>query len=194
MEGAADRAAAAASESGAPRELGREAPGRSLRETWAEWCRVFGKEFVIFIVAANFSFGVAQHWWWYFNYYFLRDDVGLGPEQSGVLNTVVNLALFARPLCGLVSDSVPLLGSTRRSYFVLSTSCSALAYALLACFGAQLGPLSVGCLLFAINFLGFTWGYAVLAAMIACASTGSCCPAGQLKKVRLSATMPSHGQ
>ncbi len=50
----------------------------------------------------------------------IKDRFHLGPDAVADFFAVAGIALYVKPLAALVSDEVPLLGSRRRSYLVLS--------------------------------------------------------------------------
>lgn len=52
--------------------------------------------------------------------FFFKDELGLSPAQVAALMGVAAIPWVIKPLFGLVSDSLPLLGYRRRSYLVLS--------------------------------------------------------------------------
>ncbi|MFN4279075.1 folate/biopterin family MFS transporter [Thermosynechococcus sp.] len=52
--------------------------------------------------------------------FFFKDELGLSPAEVAALMGVAALPWVVKPLFGLLSDSVPLLGFHRRSYLVLS--------------------------------------------------------------------------
>jgi len=60
----------------------------------------------------------------------LKDDLGLPPAEVAALMGVINLPWILKPLYGFLSDAVPIFGSRRRSYLLLSglVGCGAWAY------------------------------------------------------------------
>ncbi|WJI25258.1 folate/biopterin family MFS transporter [Thermosynechococcus sp. B0] len=52
--------------------------------------------------------------------FFFKDELGLSPAEVAALMGVAALPWVIKPVFGLISDSVPLLGFRRRSYLVLS--------------------------------------------------------------------------
>lgn len=50
----------------------------------------------------------------------LKDDLRISPAEAGLLANVGALPWLVKPLWGFLSDSVPILGSKRRSYLALS--------------------------------------------------------------------------
>lgn len=58
----------------------------------------------------------------------LKDDIGLTPEQMATFFAVAGLAWYIKPLAALLSDHVPLLGTRRRHYIMLSGAGGALVW------------------------------------------------------------------
>ncbi len=52
--------------------------------------------------------------------FFLKDELGMSPAQMGALLGIAALPWIVKPLFGLLSDGIPLLGYRRRSYLILS--------------------------------------------------------------------------
>lgn len=52
--------------------------------------------------------------------FFFKDELGLSPAEVAALMGVAALPWVIKPVFGLISDSLPLLGFRRRSYLVLS--------------------------------------------------------------------------
>jgi MFS family permease len=52
---------------------------------------------------------------------FLKDTLGLAPEQMATFLFITGIAWYLKPLAGILSDAVPLFGTRRRSYLLLST-------------------------------------------------------------------------
>lgn len=52
--------------------------------------------------------------------FFLKDDLGLNPAQVAALTGVSVLPWTIKPLFGLISDGLPILGYRRRPYLILS--------------------------------------------------------------------------
>ncbi len=52
--------------------------------------------------------------------FFLKDDLGLTPAEVAALTGITALPWIIKPLFGLVSDGLPILGYRRRPYLVLS--------------------------------------------------------------------------
>jgi MFS family permease len=64
--------------------------------------------------------------------FLLKEKLGLGPSQLAYFLAVTHLAWIVKPLWGYISDSVPLFGSRRRSYLVLSSAFAAIIWGCLA--------------------------------------------------------------
>ena len=52
--------------------------------------------------------------------FFLKDKLGLSPAQMGALMGLAALPWVVKPIFGLLSDSLPILGYRRRPYLILS--------------------------------------------------------------------------
>lgn len=62
----------------------------------------------------------------------LKDELGLPPSKVAALLGLTNLPWVLKPLYGFLSDSVPIFGSHRRSYLILSGLLGSAAWAWLA--------------------------------------------------------------
>jgi hypothetical protein len=71
----------------------------------------------------------------------------------------ISLCIVVRPLCGVLSDNLPICGSTRRAYFLLAASGSSACYLALTALRPleQLGALAACGLLSVANVLGYAW-------------------------------------
>lgn len=59
----------------------------------------------------------------------LKNDLGLGAEDMATFFAVAGLAWYVKPLAGLLSDQLPLLGARRVPYLLLGGGGAALAWA-----------------------------------------------------------------
>lgn len=64
--------------------------------------------------------------------FFLKDDLGLTPAEVGALTGIATLPWTIKPLFGLISDGVPILGYRRRPYLMLSGLLGAVSWLALA--------------------------------------------------------------
>ncbi len=64
--------------------------------------------------------------------FFLKDELGLNPAQVSALLGITLLPWTVKPLFGLLSDSLPILGYRRRPYLVLSGILGAISWLSLA--------------------------------------------------------------
>jgi predicted MFS family arabinose efflux permease len=65
-------------------------------------------------------------------FFLLKDEMRLGAAQTATFLALVGIAWNVKPLYGLLSDLVPLLGSHRRSYLLVTTAIAALGWLTLA--------------------------------------------------------------
>jgi hypothetical protein len=134
------------------------------KKWWVNLVRIFGVDFVVFISLANFLFGVLGEWYGIFLSYYLKDDLGYTAAVSQAISATAGLAFQLRPVCGIVSDSFPVLGSTRHSWFFMSAMAAVASQALLLVVN---NVTLTTVLLFLINFFGGTWVFVISGAMIA---------------------------
>ena len=66
---------------------------------------------------------------------FLKETLALNEAQQAVFLFFMTIPWMIKPLYGIVSDAVPLLGYRRRSYFILGASVSVTAYLAIEFFG-----------------------------------------------------------
>ncbi|MGK7939693.1 MAG: folate/biopterin family MFS transporter [Crocosphaera sp.] len=64
--------------------------------------------------------------------FFLKDDLGLTPAQTGALIGVAAIPWVIKPFFGFLSDGLPIFGYRRRPYLVLSGLLGSLSWVLLA--------------------------------------------------------------
>ena len=64
-------------------------------------------------------------------FFLLKDGLRLGVAETATFLALVGLAWTVKPLYGLLSDLVPLAGSRRRSYLLLTTAMAALGWLVL---------------------------------------------------------------
>jgi hypothetical protein len=60
---------------------------------------------------------------------YTQDELGLPPAQAAAVLSLAGLPWMLKPLIGFISDTLPLLGSRRKSYLVGSGVLAAVAYA-----------------------------------------------------------------
>ena len=61
-------------------------------------------------------------------FFLLKDDLRLGAAETATFIALTGLAWNVKPLYGLLSDLVPLAGSRRRSYLLVTTAAAALGW------------------------------------------------------------------
>src|SRR5204862_5330075 len=64
----------------------------------------------------------------------LKERLGMSPSQVGKFGTIILLPWIIKPIYGMVSDSFPLFGRRRKSYFLLTSALATLAGLALAFF------------------------------------------------------------
>src|SRR5437762_193106 len=57
----------------------------------------------------------------------LKERLGMSPSQVGKFGTIILLPWIIKPIYGMVSDSFPLFGRRRKSYFLLTSALATLA-------------------------------------------------------------------
>src|SRR5881396_1618030 len=57
----------------------------------------------------------------------LKERLGMSPSQVGKFGTIILLPWVIKPLYGMISDSFPLFGTRRKSYFLLTSALATLA-------------------------------------------------------------------
>src|SRR5213080_1912651 len=57
----------------------------------------------------------------------LKERLGLSPSQVGKFGTIILVPWIVKPLYGMISDSFPLFGTRRKSYFLLTSALATLA-------------------------------------------------------------------
>ena len=61
-------------------------------------------------------------------FFLLKDEMGLSAAETATFLALVGFAWNVKPLYGLISDLVPLLGYRRRSYLLVTTAMAALGW------------------------------------------------------------------
>eukprot|EP01050_Picozoa_sp_SAG11_P008437 SAG11_NODE_744_length_7406_cov_2.773231_1_plen_961_part_00 len=131
---------------------------------WVRQCDIFGLSFVLFISVSNFLFGVLGEWYAIFLAAYLKDDLCMDAALAQAISTTAGLAYQLRPLCGTISDSYPLLGSTRHSWFFVTAMLAVVSQGLLLMATDQT---VTTILLFLTNVFGGVWLFVISGAMVA---------------------------
>ena len=77
-------------------------------------------------------------------FFLLKDELRLSAEQTATFLALVGIAWTVKPLYGLTSDLLPLFGSRRRSYLLVTTAMAALGWLALGLLpGYRYGPMLV---------------------------------------------------
>ena len=148
---------------------GHDPSGRRPPSWLSQQTTIYGGRFLFFLSSVNLIYGVTTSWFVYFNSYYLSRGLKLSPAEMQTANGTINLCIIIRPLLGFISDSVPICGSTRSSYFFIAALGSAGCYLALASL-APLTQIPVGVavlLLCAANVLGYAWCGVLLYAIVA---------------------------
>lgn len=83
---------------------------------------------------------------------YLKNTLGLSPPGQAEFFLFITIPWMVKPLYGILSDSVPIFGYRRVSYFILASVASITAYVFIAFFGYTYGAVLV---LYALAMLGF---------------------------------------
>ena len=59
---------------------------------------------------------------------YFKNSVGLNPAQLSMLDSLLVLAWYLKPIYGLLSDSIPICGYKRKSYMMISSIMGIFAY------------------------------------------------------------------
>lgn len=154
---------------GASTERVVESTSGSCSQFVREQRRIYGTRLLLFLTIVNLLYGVTTSWFIYINNYYLSVDCGLSPARTQSAIATMGLCIIVRPILGAVSDSVPILGSKRRAYFLLAGIGSGCCYLALAVLTprAQISPLSATAVLCVANVLGYAWCGVILYAIVA---------------------------
>ena len=71
----------------------------------------------------------------------LKDVLHLTASQSATFQLLMNIPIYIKPLAGILSDAVPLFGTRRRSYLLISLAAGALLYLLMGFIPRTFGSL-----------------------------------------------------
>ncbi|OWZ22943.1 Folate-Biopterin Transporter [Phytophthora megakarya] len=86
---------------------------------WVQHLReTFGTSFLILITVVYVVQGFSSFTALAVNYFF-KDNLGLQPTQSQLLQMIVKIPWRVKPIYGILSDSLPLFGYHRKSYMMM---------------------------------------------------------------------------
>lgn len=170
----------------------------SQSRTWIQrQSDIYGSSFILFLATVNLCYGASTSWFIFFNNYYLADELLLEPTKAqAFIGTVtflmeshdssitsisrlglmwnfvllqINMVIIIRPLCGMISDNVPICGSTRSVYFCIACTVSSGCYLALYQLEpiTQVGPVSACLLLGTANVMGYAWCGVLLYAIVA---------------------------
>lgn len=92
----------------------------------------FGNRFLLQVFSVYFTQGIRSTLCSLGTSYFLNETLTLLPSQSEALRGTASIPWIIKPLYGVLSDSVPICGTRRKSYLIAGSVITALAYVLLA--------------------------------------------------------------
>nr|CCA26723.1 FolateBiopterin Transporter (FBT) Family putative [Albugo laibachii Nc14] len=92
----------------------------------------YGSRFLWQVFSVYFTQGIRSTLCSLGTSYFLNDTLVLLPSQSEALRGTASIPWIIKPLYGILSDSVPICGTRRKSYLLAGSAITALAYLLLA--------------------------------------------------------------
>lgn len=104
----------------------------AVRSWWRVMRRHFGDALLLQIFFVYFTQGLRSTLSSLGTSYFLNETLALPPAQSEALRATAAIPWIIKPLYGMLSDSVPLWGTRRKSYLLLFSAVSALAYVALS--------------------------------------------------------------
>ncbi|KAF1775693.1 Major facilitator superfamily domain [Phytophthora cactorum] len=81
-------------------------------------CDTFGTGFLVLITVVYVVQGFSSFTALAVNYFF-KDNLGLQPTESQLLQMIVKVPWRVKPIYGILSDSLPLFGYHRKSYMML---------------------------------------------------------------------------
>jgi folate/biopterin transporter len=106
-------------------------PAASLRAVLNWWATLrlhFGDALLLQIFFVYFTQGVRSTLCSLGTSYYLNETLKLLPAQSEALRATAAMPWIIKPIYGMLSDSVPIWGTRRKSYLLIFSSISALAY------------------------------------------------------------------
>ncbi|TYZ62111.1 hypothetical protein PybrP1_012098 [[Pythium] brassicae (nom. inval.)] len=104
----------------------------AVRNWWRAMRRHFGDALLLQIFFVYFTQGLRATLCSLGTSYYLNETLALPPAQSEALRATAAIPWIIKPAYGMLSDSVPLWGTRRKSYLLLFSAVSALAYVALS--------------------------------------------------------------
>ena len=88
-------------------------------------------------------------------FFLLKDEMRLSAAESATFFALIGIAWTVKPLYGLLSDLVPLFGSRRRAYLLVTTAMAALGWVVLSLLPAY--PWGLTLVILGLTGLGFAF-------------------------------------
>lgn len=105
---------------------------QAVRNWWAMLRLHFGDSLLLQIFFVYFTQGIRSTLCSLGTSYYLNETLALPPAQSEALRATAAIPWIIKPVYGMLSDSVPIWGTRRKSYLLIFSAISALAYFSLA--------------------------------------------------------------
>lgn len=102
-----------------------------LQAIWNWWTMLrlhFGDGLLLQIFFVYFTQGIRSTMCSLGTSYYLNETLALPPAQSEALRGTAAIPWIIKPVYGMLSDSVPIWGTRRKSYLLIFSGISALAY------------------------------------------------------------------
>lgn len=104
----------------------------AVRGWWRALRRHFGDALLLQIFFVYFTQGLRSTLCSLGTSYYLNETLALPPAQAEALRATAAVPWIVKPVYGMLSDSVPIWGTRRKSYLLLFSAVSALAYVALS--------------------------------------------------------------
>lgn len=101
---------------------------QAVRNWWAMLRAHFGDSLLLQIFFVYFTQGVRSTLCSLGTSYYLNETLALPPAQSEALRGTAAIPWIIKPVYGMLSDSVPIWGTRRKSYLLIFSAVSAAAY------------------------------------------------------------------
>ena len=108
------------------------AQGKAMYRWWLNLRHHFGDGLLLQIFLVYFTQGIRSTLCSLGTSYYLKETLALAPSQAEALRGTAAIPWIVKPLYGMLSDSVPIWGTRRKSYLLIFSTFSALSYLALA--------------------------------------------------------------
>ncbi|TDH67187.1 uncharacterized protein CCR75_007138 [Bremia lactucae] len=105
---------------------------KAILQWWISMRVQFGNALLFQIFFVYFTQGIRSTLCSLGTSYYLNETLMLSPAQSESLRATAAIPWIIKPLYGILSDSVPIWGTRRKSYLLIFSAISALAYLVLS--------------------------------------------------------------